>query len=85
MKREDIILGVKQVIANNSRYTVDEIRLTDSLDRFISSTMKDRLAGEIKRMFRRVRTTALTNLLYDVIKKVSPLVDHIDNIYNPPA
>jgi hypothetical protein len=85
MKREDIMLGVKQVIAHNSRYTVDEIRLTDFLDRFISSAMKDRLAAEIKRMFRRVNTTSLTNSLFDVIKKVSQLVDHIDNIYNPPA
>jgi hypothetical protein len=85
MKRTDITLGVKQVIANNSRYTVDEIKITDPLDRFISSSLKDRLAREIKRKFDKVKTTALTNALYETIKKVSQLIDHIDNIYNPTA
>lgn len=85
MKRIDITLGVKQVIANNSRYTVDEIKTTDPLDKFISSSLKDRLAREIKRKFDKVKTTALTNILYESIKKVSQLIDHIDNIYNPTA
>jgi hypothetical protein len=85
MKRVDIILGVKQVIANNSRYTVNEVKTTDPLDKFISSSLKDRLAREIKRKFDRVKTTALTNILYESIKKVSQLIDHIENIYNPTA
>ncbi len=85
MKRVDITLGVKQVISNNSRYTVDEIKTTDPLDKFISSSLKDRLAREIKRKFERVKSTILTNALYESIKKVSQLIDHIDNIYNPTA
>ncbi|HUI33193.1 MAG TPA: hypothetical protein VLY84_06225 [Dysgonamonadaceae bacterium] len=73
--------GIKEVIAQNSRYTVDEIELTDSLDKFISSFMADRLAREIKRKFNKVNTTGLTNELYVTIKKVSELVTKISVLY----
>lgn len=73
--------GIKEVIAQNSRYTVDEIELTDSPDKFISSFMADRLAREIKRKFNKVNTTGLTNELYVTIKKVSELVTKISVLY----
>jgi hypothetical protein len=85
MTRSEISEGVKQVIADNSPFNANEILLTDPLARFISAGFKDRLAREVKRSFRKINTTRLTNLLYDSIKKVSQLVDHIDAIYNPTA
>ena len=85
MMRSEIIQKVKEVIAQNSRFHLNEIGLNDPLDKFISSFFKDKLAREIKRKFDLIKTTALTNVLYDVIKKVSQLIDHIDNIYNPAA
>lgn len=75
--------GVKEVIAQNSRYAVDEIQVTDSLDKFISSFMADRLARELKRRFSKINTTRLTNELYVSIKKVSDLISNISKLYNP--
>lgn len=75
--------GVKEVIAQNSRYAVDEIQVTDSLDKFISSFMADRLARELKRKFSKINTTRFTNELYVSIKKVSDLVSNISKLYNP--
>lgn len=85
MTRSEILQGVKEVIADNSPFRVSEIIQTDSLSKFISSGFKDKVAREVKRKFRKINTTRLTNLLYDSIKKVSQLVDHIDAIYNPTA
>jgi len=73
--------GVKEVIAQNSRYTVEEIQATDSLDKFISSFMADRLARELKRKFFKIDTTRLTNELYVTIKKVSDLITKISSLY----
>lgn len=73
--------GVKQVIAQNSRYTYDEINLTDPIDKFISSFLADRLAREIKRKFPNVPTTQLTNKLFVTIKLVTDLVKEIENYY----
>lgn len=73
--------GVIEVIAQNSRYTVDEIQLTDSLDKFISSFMADRLARELKRKFSKVDSTSLTNELYVTVKKVSDVVTKISSLY----
>ena len=72
--------GVIEVIAQNSRYTVDEIQLTDSLDKFISSFMADRLARELKRKFSKVDSTSLTNELYVTLKKVSGVVTKISSL-----
>jgi len=85
MSREEIFQEVRQVISENSTFRVFEIKAGDNLSKFISAGFKDRLAGEIKRSFRRVNATRLTNQLYDVIKKVNQLVAYIDNIYNPQA
>lgn len=74
--------GVKEVIAINSRYNFEEINVTDPLDRFISSFWADRLAREIKRRFRKMDTTLLTNKLYTEIKKVSQLIDFIKSAYS---
>jgi hypothetical protein len=74
--------GVREVIAQNSRYTIDEIQVTDSLDKFISSFMADRLARELKRKFSKIDTTSLTNELYMTIKKVSELITKISSLYN---
>lgn len=74
--------GVKEVIAQNSRYTFDEINLTDTIDKFISPSMSDRLARELKRKFTKINTTSMTNELFTTIKKVSDLVNEISKIYN---
>lgn len=74
--------GVREVIAQNSRYTFDEINLTDQIDKFISSFMADRLARELKRKFNKIDTTSMTNNLFTNIKKVSELVNEITKIYN---
>lgn len=73
--------GVKEVIAQNSRFAFDEIQVTDSLDRFISSFMADRLARELKRKFSKIDTTSLTNDLYVTVKKVSDLITKISSLY----
>ena len=73
--------GVKEVIAQNSRYAVEEIQVTDPLDKFISSFMADRLARELKRKFSRIDTTDLTKELYVTIKKVSELIIKISSLY----
>ena len=73
--------GVKEVIAINSRYTIDEIKLIDPIDKFVSSFMADRLARELKRKFRKINTTALTNELFSTLKKVSDLVTKISKLY----
>lgn len=83
MTRTEIREGVIGVIAKNSRFSTDEIKVTDPLDKFISSFMKAKLARQVTRKFPKVKSTALTNVLYDVIKKVSQLIDHVDAIYNP--
>jgi acyl carrier protein len=85
MTKAEITEGVKGVIAKNSRYTIDEIKVTDPLDKFITSFMKAKLAGQVKRKFSKVNTTTLTNVLYESIKKVSQLIEHINNLYNPEA
>jgi len=73
--------GVKEVIAINSRYAIDEIKLIDPIDKFVSSFMADRLARELKRKFRKINTTALTNELFSTLKKVSDLVTKISKLY----
>lgn len=75
--------GVKEVIAQNSRYTVEEIQTTDTIDKFISSFMADRLARELKRKFSKIDTTSMTNELFTTIKKVSDLINRINTYYSP--
>lgn len=82
MKKSEVETGVKEVIAQNSRFAVSEIKTSDPLDKFVSSFMADRLARELKRRFSEIPTTAITNELYTAIKKVSDLIDRIYVIYN---
>ncbi len=77
--------GVKEVIAQNSRFTFDEVLVTDPLDKFISSFMADRLARELKRKFSKIDTTNMTRELYNTIKKVSELITNISSHYPPQA
>lgn len=77
--------GVKEVIAQNSRFTFDEVLVTDPLDKFISSFMADRLARELKRKFSKIDTTNMTKELYNTIKKVSELITNISSHYPPQA
>jgi acyl carrier protein len=77
----EIEQGVKEVIAQNSRYAVDEISKTDPIDKFISSFMADRLARELKREFLKIDDTLLTNELFTTLKKISDLIDFIDSYY----
>ena len=83
MTKDEITQAVKEVIAQNSRYTIDEIKVSDPIDKFITSFMKAKLAGQIKRRFDKAKTTELTNNLYETIKKVSQLIDYVDKLYNP--
>jgi hypothetical protein len=85
MTRSEITQGIKDVIARNSRYRLDEIAVTDPLDKFISSFMKGKLAREVKREFSLIGATALTNQLYESIKKVNQLIDFVNSYYNPEA
>ncbi len=73
--------GVKEVISQNSSYTVDQIQLTDPIDKFISSFMADRLARELKRKFSQIDTTAMTNELFTTLKKISDLIKRINDYY----
>ncbi|MGD0339962.1 MAG: hypothetical protein ABSB78_14370 [Bacteroidota bacterium] len=73
--------GVKEVISQNSRYSVDEIQLADPIDKFISSFMADRLARELKRKFSQIDTTAMTNELFTTLKKISDLIKRINDYY----
>ena len=82
MEKKEIETGVKEVISSNSRYSVDEINITDPIDKFISSFMSDRLARELKRKFDKIDTTQMTNDLYTILKKVSDIIDKIYSIYN---
>lgn len=82
MKTEKIEQGVKEVIAQNSRYTVEEINITDPIEKFITSYMGDRLARELKRKFNKIDTTRTTNELYTTLKKVSDIVFYINNYYS---
>ena len=74
--------GVKEVIAQNSRYAFDEIELTDPIDKFISSFMADRLARELKRKFPQVKTTELTNDLFTVLRRIQDIVTRINAYSN---
>ena len=74
--------GVKEVIAQNSRYAFDEIELTDPIDKFISSFMADRLARELKRKFPQVKTTELTNDLFTILKRIQDIVTRINAYSN---
>lgn len=71
--------GVKEVVAQNSRFTFDEIELTDPIDKFISSFMADRLARELKRKFPRVNTTELTNVLFSRLRTIADIVAKVDS------
>ncbi|MCK8520193.1 hypothetical protein M0D21_01370 [Aquimarina sp. D1M17] len=71
--------GVKEVIAQNSRFTFDEIELTDPIDKFISSFMADRLARELKRKFPRVNTTELTNVLFSRLRTIADIIAKVDS------
>ncbi|OXB21480.1 hypothetical protein B0A80_16930 [Flavobacterium tructae] len=82
MTKEEISNAVIHVIALNSRYTIDEIKTTDALEKFITAFMKAKFARRIGARFD-IRSTRLTNELYVSIKKVSQLVDFIDNMLNP--
>ena len=82
MKSSTIGQKVKTVIAQNSRYTVDEISPDDPIDKFISSFMGDRLARELKRAFPKIDTTLMTNELFTTIKKVSDLISKIEKYYS---
>ena len=79
MTDTDIVDGVIEVIALNSRYSVQAIQPHDPLDKFISSAMKSRLAREIKRRFPCTRSTELTNELYVTIKSVQQLIDAVQS------
>ena len=85
MNKNEIRTGIIGVIAKNSRYTVDEIQTKDPIDKYISSFMKGKLARAVKVKFPLVKSTALTNQLFDVIKKITQLIDYVDAVYNPQA
>ncbi|WP_109300876.1 hypothetical protein [Aquimarina sp. AU474] len=71
--------GVKEVVAQNSRFSFDEIKLSDPIDKFISSFMADRLARELKRKFEEIDTTSVTNELFVSIKKIADIVVKVDS------
>ena len=73
--------GIREVISQNSRYTFDEIQLTDPLDKFLSAFKADSFAGEVKRKFTKINMTALTNELFVSIKKVSELITNVSSYY----
>jgi hypothetical protein len=73
--------GVRELIALNTRYTFEEIQLTDKLDKFFSPFMADVLAGEIKRKFSKIDMTSITNALFVSVKTVSDLVANVSSYY----
>lgn len=81
MTKAKIEQGVKEVIAQNSRYTVDEVQVIDPIDKFISSFMADRLARELKRKFSKIETTTVTNELFVTVKKISDLINRVNQYY----
>jgi hypothetical protein len=84
MTTGEIEAGVREVIAQNSRYTADEIVLTDTIDVYISSTMADRLARKLNLKFPMIDTTEMTNDLFVNINTVQDIIDKIKTYYNIP-
>jgi acyl carrier protein len=82
MTAKDIENGVRAVIAQNSRYTADEINLDDNIDVYISSTMADRLARKLKIQFPDINATEMTNDLFVNINTVQDIIDKIKTYYN---
>jgi hypothetical protein len=82
MLQDKIEQGVYEVIAQNSRFSVDEIQVADPIDKFISSFMVDRLARELKRKFKKIDTAEITNELFVTLNKVSELIARIATFYN---
>lgn len=82
MTTGEIEAGVREVIAQNSRYTADEIVLTDTIDVYISSTMADRLARKLNLKFPMIDTTEMTNDLFVNINTVQDIIDKIKTYYN---
>jgi hypothetical protein len=80
----EIEVGVREVIALESRYTLKEVQPDDPIDKFVSSTMADRLARKLGLRFSEVATTQLTNLLFVTFKKVKEVVDYIASVYGTP-
>ena len=78
----DFEKGVKEVLAQNSRYEFDEIKLSDPIDKYLSSFMADRLARTLGRKFINANTTELTNELFTTIKDVSGLAKKIASYYH---
>jgi len=82
MDKNEIEIGVIEVISLNSRYSIKEIKSSDPLDKFITSFMADRLARELKRKFDKIDTSEMTSMLYTILKNVSDVIDKIYSIYN---
>lgn len=72
--------GVREVLAQNSRYTFEEVQLSDRLDKYVSSFMADFLDRELQRKFSIVRNHSLVNDLFINIKKVSDLITKIKSL-----
>lgn len=72
--------GVREVLSQNSRYTFDEVQLSDRLDKYIPSSVADFLDRELQRKFSVVRNHSLVNDLFVSIKKVSDLVTKIKSL-----
>lgn len=81
MERSEITRKVKEVIAQNSHYTVDEIKIGDKLSKFVTEGFKDRLARRMKNAFQKINSTELTNKFYATVGTVEQLVTYIKGYY----
>ncbi|OZI09600.1 hypothetical protein BWI93_03185 [Siphonobacter sp. BAB-5385] len=83
MTKDEITKAVIEVISQNSRYTVDEIKVPARLDKYISSSSKARLGRRLGEKFSMISSTLLTNKLYASLTTVESVIDYIDALYNP--
>ena len=81
MNISEISKGVRKIIAQNSRYTIDEVRKNEKLDKYISSYWSDKLTRRIVVEFRKVDGTKLINRLYTEIKTIEDLIDYVALYY----
>jgi acyl carrier protein len=82
MTAQEIEAGVRAVIAANSNYAAGAVKLNDTIDVYISSTMADRLARALARQFSLVDPTQMTNDLFVNINSVQDIIDKIKKYYH---
>lgn len=81
MEKEEILAKVKLALSEVSRATVEQIKTTDKIKKYVPVIDAPNLALTIWKHFNKVDTTDLLNSLFDPITKISDLVTYIQDTY----